>query len=631
MRRARILVSTLALALAPAALAQQFTYNAGSLPAQTLFTDGVELADVDGDGDKDIIFANRGGSGVGAYGSGTGAVQHLFLNNGSGVFSAAHAQLNVANFAAAMVIAEDIDNDGDLDLLYARDSGWPGPSAPPVVLINNGSGVFSDQTAARMPVGFTMTGFGIAAGDTDNDGDLDVVVTNGGTFGGVATQARLLENDGTGTFTNVTAARLPVDTYNAQDVALLDVDGDLDIDILLSGKGASGKRARLYVNDGTGTFSISNALDNVGTGGTYETDYGDFDGDGDFDAAVQSISGFNEGWARNVGTGAAWPKTTITGPSQDDNEMACFDYDNDGDLDILVGSLGSSERMYANNGAASFSQVIVFQAISDATLDLAIADLNGDGRHDVVTGQGESGNFTNRVYLNNGTADALAPAFKLVETPAAIGASETVFRARVQDAVSDDGHVNATLTYTWITTGTGAGSGGGTARPQGGGQWRAAVPTNPGTLSVSLTWTATDDVGNAANSGPVVVNAGGSGWTDLGDGLAGVSGIPSLAGTGTLVTGQPFTLNLGSAAASASAALFVSLADTPTGFKGGTLHTVPVVLSLSLSTNGSGQINLGGNWPAGASGLSFYVQYAIGDGAAPFGVSLSNYLRGDVP
>jgi hypothetical protein len=287
--------------------------------------------------------------------------------------------------------------------------------------------------------------------------------------------------------------------------------------------------------------------------------------------------------------------------------------------------------MYANNGAASFSQVIVFQAISDATLDLAIADLNGDGRHDVVTGQGESGNFTNRVYLNNGTADALAPAFKLVETPAAIGASETVFRARVQDAVSDDGHVNATLTYTWITTGTGAGSGGGTARPQGGGQWRAAVPTNPGTLSVSLTWTATDDVGNAANSGPVVVNAGGSGWTDLGDGLAGVSGIPSLAGTGTLVTGQPFTLNLGSAAASASAALFVSLADTPTGFKGGTLHTVPVVLSLSLSTNGSGQINLGGNWPAGASGLSFYVQYAIGDGAAPFGVSLSNYLRGDVP
>ena len=45
----------------------------------------------------------------------------------------------------------------------------------------------------------------------------------------------------------------------------------------------------------------------------------------------------------------------------------------------------------------------------------------------------------------------------------------------------------------------------------------------------------------------------------------------------------------------------------------------------------AGQIPLGGPWVPGASNLTFYVQYAIADGAAPVGVALSNYLRADVP
>jgi hypothetical protein len=55
------------------------------------------------------------------------------------------------------------------------------------------------------------------------------------------------------------------------------------------------------------------------------------------------------------------------------------------------------------------------------------------------------------------------------------------------------------------------------------------------------------------------------------------------------------------------------------------------VFSLSVFTSGSGSVLFGGAWPAGAGGLSFYVQYAIADGAAPLGASLSNYLRADVP
>ncbi len=179
MPRTRFASALAFLALAPAALAQQFMYSAAALPAQTSFTDGVELVDVDGDTDIDIVFANRGGTGIGAYGAGTATAQHLFLNNGSGVFTAAHAQLNVANFAAAMVVAEDVDNDGDPDLLYARDAGWPNPTAGPKVLINNGAGVFADESGTRMPAGFNMCGFGIAGGDADLVVDAEAAVAPG--------------------------------------------------------------------------------------------------------------------------------------------------------------------------------------------------------------------------------------------------------------------------------------------------------------------------------------------------------------------------------------------------------------------------------------------------------------------
>src|SRR5262245_48907326 len=105
----RSLLGTLSLAgaLAGAAAAQQFVYDAAALPAQSVWTDGVALADVDLDGDVDILFAN--GSSYGGTGTQGAQPQHLFENDGLGVFAAAHSDLNVANFNAKMVIAEDFD------------------------------------------------------------------------------------------------------------------------------------------------------------------------------------------------------------------------------------------------------------------------------------------------------------------------------------------------------------------------------------------------------------------------------------------------------------------------------------------------------------------------------------------
>ena len=247
--------------------AQQFTLDSGAITSGNIWTDGVEIADVDADGDNDILFAN--GS---SYGGGGSQPQHLFLNDGSGSFTPAHAQLGVANFNAKMVIAEDFDGDGDLDLMYSPEGPYPATNQVPRILINDGTGNFTNESATRMPA-TTMASFCVCAGDVDDDGDLDVVFTNGATFGGQPTQALLYLNDGNGFFTDATATNMPADTYNAQDVTLFDWQNNFRIDITLSGKGQTGKRGRLYTNTGGGNFTIQSVLDNLGTGNTYEIDW----------------------------------------------------------------------------------------------------------------------------------------------------------------------------------------------------------------------------------------------------------------------------------------------------------------------------------------------------------------------
>lgn len=123
-------------------------------------------------------------------------------------------------------------------------------------------------------------------------------------------------------------------------------------------------------------------------------------------------------------------------------------------------------------------------------------------------------------------------------------------------------------------------------------------------------------------------------WQDLGHGLAGTFGVPSLVGIGTLQAETPYILSLIEAKETAPAWLVLGLSPLVAPFKGGTLVPDPtppgqVVL---LMTGVAGRIVLSGTWPAGIpAGLTLHLQYWIADPAGPQGFSASNAVAGTTP
>jgi hypothetical protein len=134
-------------------------------------------------------------------------------------------------------------------------------------------------------------------------------------------------------------------------------------------------------------------------------------------------------------------------------------------------------------------------------------------------------------------------------------------------------------------------------------------------------------VGNACSCALTNLSA----WVDKGSALAGVSGNPSLVGTGDLSAGSPNSLNLTNAAPSALAALFYATGSIPQPFKGGTILPGPLFPPFYATTSAGGAIPIAFLMPALPSGTQLWVQWGIQDAAAIKGVSLSNAVEGIAP
>ncbi|MEN0063937.1 MAG: VCBS repeat-containing protein [Myxococcota bacterium] len=331
----------------------------------------------------------------------------IYQNDGSAQFTEVSATA-MGGFAGRVrqVAAGDIDADGDLDL-YVPD----GTGNPAALFINDGTGRFVDEQLARLPAVPTRAG-ATRMGDLDGDGDLDIIVTDGYAQSGPLGQlAHLLLNDGAGTFTNA-SDQLPTTWATGEDhddLDLFDADRDFDLDILINAHAGDNT---LWLNDGTGRFT--DASDNLAPARSnfhYNPGICDVNGDGHLDIWVDNIGpSFTEQLLINDGTGrfVEETRTRVTGnPGADDNGVACADLDHDNDFDAIVWSLEATERVLTNDGTGTFSPAKDgFAAVADPTLWGDVGDFDGDGILDAVTGQGEGFPETNLVYL--GTAPAMA-------------------------------------------------------------------------------------------------------------------------------------------------------------------------------------------------------------------------------
>jgi VCBS repeat protein len=231
----------------------------------------------------------------------------------------------------------------------------------------------------------------LALGDLDGDGDVDVLLGK--------SSLRLYLNAGDGLL-SLSPTPFPSLSTAVKALALGDVDGDGDLDVLV---GNSQFDDRLYRNDGNGLFTFANGdLPTwLGPDDTRGIAVGDLDGDGDLDAL------FANGWApallyRNMG-GGVFDYGIVESPGGGGTiqAIAIGDVDGDGDLDAFLGTSEFGDRLHKNNGSAFFSSANGnLPYFDDDTAAVALGDADGDGDLDAWTANyGDP----DRLYLNDGT------------------------------------------------------------------------------------------------------------------------------------------------------------------------------------------------------------------------------------
>ena len=282
----------------------------------------------------------------------------------------------------------DFDKDGDLDLFMAK-----GSSASKLVR-NDGTNVFTDITTA--PVGGTGGDMSSTIVDYDDDGDLDIYVANSNWA------SRMLRNDA-GTFVSVNAGDATA-TYTAQSAAWADYDRDGDLDLFVT---CWNQPDHLYRNDGAGILHdvtppvLADPQNNTGAA------WGDFDNDRDPDLYVGGrVSG--KLYRNDAGTFVNVTDPLTTGKAGV-NGVAWGDEDDDGDLDLYLARDLNSSRLLRNDstpGVVTFIDLYI-PAVRDpgAGQGTTWIDYDADGDLDIFLAKAGADNGSgqpNALFRNNG-------------------------------------------------------------------------------------------------------------------------------------------------------------------------------------------------------------------------------------
>lgn len=323
-----------------------------SMPAGSIAS-SVAVRDFNGDNKLDLAVTNANSNNVSIY-----------LGNGAGGFGAA------VSFATGstpwFVFAADFNGDNKLDLVTANNGSVS-------ILLGNGAGGFGSATDFPS----ISDSHRLAVGDFNTDGKLDLAVASFDT-----TNVAVLLGDGTGGF----GAPAFFNAVTIQrSIVTADFNGDGALDIAVTNSGQANTISVLLGN-GAGGFGPPASF--VVGNNPWSLALGDFNEDGKYDLAVGifSISGSNGALAIVFGDGAGGfgvPYSYSIAP--DPEGIAVGDLNADGHADIAVAPGSASYiSVFFGDGMGSFNTSVDLDLMQQGLTDVAIADLNGDGRNDLA-------------------------------------------------------------------------------------------------------------------------------------------------------------------------------------------------------------------------------------------------------
>jgi hypothetical protein len=400
--------------------------GAGSFAAARNFPTGafpvaLAVADVTGDGKADIVTANAGNDDV-----------SILAGDGTGQFAAPLSLSIGADAEPVSLAVADATGDGIVDIVTANSaldgSPFPPPELPGTVsvLAANGSGGFAAAQQFATGAGDGRA-HGVAIADITGDGHSDIVVSRP-----IANSAAVLAGDGAGGFAR--AQTFPT-SVGPTPLVIADVTGDGHADIV-TGNAVS---ANISVLPGDGAGGIGFAA-NFGTG-IYPHSIAavDFNGDGRPDVATANIQSNDVSVLLNDGAGGFAPEVRhAVGNSP--LGIASADVDGDGHADLFVADLGGGEvSVLLGDGAGDFAAALNFGVGGDfeSPYAVAVGDANGDGHLDIATANTNISNDSISLLLGDGSGQFGAPTLLPLGTGTGYQPQGIVF-----GDVTGDGHAD---------------------------------------------------------------------------------------------------------------------------------------------------------------------------------------------